>query len=359
VRILDRYMLREFSGYLGLGLVGFLMIFTVVDVIEKIDVFLDQRAATGLVVRYYLYRGPEVIVQVLPVALLLATFLALGQLNKYGELTAMRSAGLSLARILAPVFGAAACGAVVALLLGELVVPPANRERDRIYEEQIQRLSKGPATERADVTYLGSGGRIYYMRLYVIPERRMHEVSVQEFRAGRLVLRIDAAEATWDGRRWAFSSGIMRTFRGDEEQARPFDHWASDAVAEPPDNFAREGRRPNQMNYLELRAHVQKLRASGARVANYLVDLHMKLAFPLINFIVILIGAPVATRLRATSAALGFGLAVIVSFTYYAFMQSGKALGHNGALPPYLAAWLGDLVFGGVGSVMMFRAQRR
>jgi len=359
VRILDRYLLREFSVYLALGLIGFVMIFTVVDVIEKIDVFLDHRAPAGLIVRYYLYRAPEVIVQVLPVALLLATFLALGQLNKFGELTAMRSGGLSLARILAPVFIVAGSGALVSLVLGEMVVPPANRERDRIYEEQIQRLSKGPTTERADVTYLGAGGRIYYMRLYVIPEQRMHEVSVQQFRAGKLTLRIDAAEATWDGRRWAFSSGFVRTFREDEEQARPFERWASDAIAEPPDNFAREGRRPNQMNYLELRAHVTKLRASGARVANYLVDLHMKLAFPLINLIVILIGAPVATRLRANSVALGFGLAVTISFAYYAFMQSGKALGHNGALPPYLAAWLGDLVFGGVGSVMMYRAQRR
>src|SRR5262245_22514734 len=169
------------------------MIFSVVDVIDKIDVFLDQRAPAELVLRYYLYRTPEVIVQVLPVALILATFLALGQFNKYGELTAMRSAGLSLARILAPVFATGIGGAVVALLVGELVVPPANRERDRIYEEQIQRLSKGPMTERADVTYLGMAGRIYYMRLYVIPERRMHEVSVQQFRAGKLVLRIDAA----------------------------------------------------------------------------------------------------------------------------------------------------------------------
>jgi lipopolysaccharide export system permease protein len=359
VRILDRYLLREFLQYLGLGLVGFLGIFTVVDVIDKIDVFLDQRTPTPLVLRYYMFRTPEVVVQVLPVALLLATFLALGQLNKFGELTAMRAAGCSLLRILTPVLAIAAAGAVMALGLGEIVVPRANRERDRIYENQIQRLVKGQATERADVTYLGAGGRIYYMRLYVIPERRMHEVSVQQFQAGQLIMRIDAAEASWDGRRWLFSSGFVRTFDGEQEHAQAFEHWANDTIAEPPDNFAREGRRPGDMNYLELRAHVTKLKASGARVANYLVDLNMKLAFPLINFIVILIGAPVATRLRATSAALGFGLAVTISFTYYAFMQSGKALGHNGALPPYLAAWLGDVVFGGVGMVMMFRAQRR
>ena len=126
VKILDRYVLREFLVYLTLGLVGFIVIFIVVDIFEKIDVFLDHRAAFTLVARFYLYRAPEVVVQVMPVALLLATFLALGQLNKFGELTAMRSSGLSVDRILLPVYGIAVCAALGSLLLGEFVVPPAS-----------------------------------------------------------------------------------------------------------------------------------------------------------------------------------------------------------------------------------------
>ena len=55
---------------------------------------------------------------------------------------------------------------------------------------------------------------------------------------------------------------------------------------------------------------------------------------------------------------MGFGLSVAISFLYYAFMRTGQALGHNGALPPYLAAWLGDLVFGGLGLSLMVQAQR-
>jgi lipopolysaccharide export system permease protein len=94
-------------------------------------------------------------------------------------------------------------------------------------------------------------------------------------------------------------------------------------------------------------------------VANYLVDLHLKLSFPLVNLIVVMIGASIATRLRMQNAALGFGLSVAISFIYYAFMRAGQALGHNGALPPYIAAWLGDMVFGAVGLVMMVQAQRR
>ena len=359
MKILDRYVLREFLGYLLLGLAGFIVIFIVVDVFEKIDVFLDHRAPLGLIAGFYAWRAPEVVVQVLPVALLLATFLALGQLNKFGELTAMRSCGLSLLRILVPVFGAALGAVVVSLALGEYLVPLANRERDLIFEERIQGQRRTESSERADVTYLGRGGKILYTRLYLVGQRRMHEVSLQEFEKGELSRRVDAAEANWDGRQWVFVSGIERTFRNGEERARPFDRLEMPSLEERPEDFAKETRQPDEMNWFELRDHVVRLRASGARVANYLVDLHLKLAFPLINLIVVAIGASIATRLRLQSAAIGFGLSVAIAFLYYAFMRTGQALGHQGALPPYLAAWIGDLVFGTVGAFMLWRQQQR
>ena len=358
MKILDRYLLREFAGYLLLGLIGIVVIFVVVDLFEKIDVFLDHHAALPLIGRYYLYRLPEWLVQVLPIALLLATFLALGQLNKFGELTAMRTSGRSLFGILAPVLVVSVASTLLSLCLSEFVVPETNRQRDEIYDQEIQGMRHQEVTERADVTYLGEGGRIYYMRLYLVGEQRMHEVSLQEFRGGALVRRIDAAEASWDGGRWVFSSGFLREFSGSRENVKAFKRMAVNGIVERPSDFAKETRNPGEMNFFELWSYVQKLRASGARVANYLVDLQVKLAFPLVNLIVVLIGAPVATRLRTQSAALGFGLSISISFCYYALLRTGQALGHSGALNPYLAGWLGDLVFGMVSAVMMTQAQK-
>lgn len=358
MRILDRYLLREFSGYLGLGLAGFIVIWIVVDFIEKADVFLDHHASAGLLSAYYLASTPEIVVKVLPVALMLATFLALGQLNKFGELTAMRASGISLSRILAPVFGVALLSAIVSLLLGEVVMPATTRRMNEIYNERIQHMTTGARTERPDITYLGQGGRIWYARLYVLAERRLHEVSLQEFKGGRLWRRIDAAEASWDGSRWVFSSGYMRTFVHGTETAEVFSRMAVGHLAERPADFEKEDAQPAEMNYFELRDYIVRLRASGARVANYLVDLHLKLAFPIICIVVVLIGGALATRLRMQSAALGFGLSLAVSFVYYIVMRTGQALGHNGALPPYVAAWMGDAVFGAAGLAMMWSAQK-
>lgn len=359
MKILDRYLLREFTAYLTLGGCGFVTILLVVEIFQRIDVFLDQHTTPLVVAKYMLFLTPEKIVQILPVALLLATFLALGQLNKFGELSAMRAAGLSLLRILAPVFALAALLTVGIFAFNEGVVPGANRERDRLLQQDIERVQSPQVTERADVTYLGEGGRIYVMRLYLIREQRMHEVSLQEFRHGELFRRLDAAEASWDGKRWVFTSGVVRTFENGKEVARPFERMAVNGLEERPDDFARENRNPAEMSYAELRRYVERLRASGARVAGHLVDLHLKLALPLVNLIVIMIGGSVATRLRSQSVALGFGLSIGIAILYYAFVRMGQAFGHNGALPPYLAAWSGNLLFGGVGLGMLFRAQRR
>jgi lipopolysaccharide export system permease protein len=358
VKLIDRYVLREFVGYLTLSLLGFIVIFVVVDVFEKMDVFLDHGATMDLVARFYAFRAPEVAVQVMPVALLLATFLALGQFNKFGELTAMRTTGLSLVRILTPVFAIAGGAAILSLVLGEFVVPPANREREEIYDGQIRGVRREIASERPDLTYVGNGGHVYYMRLYVVREQRMLEVALQSFEDGALVRRIDAAEATWDGTQWVFRSGVERTFVDEHEVAHAFERLVVEDLEERPEDFAKETRRPTEMNYFELRRFVSRQRSSGVRVAPYLVDLHVKLAFPLVNLIVVVIGASLASQLRLRSAALSFGLAIAIAFVYYAFLRTGQALGHSGALPPYVAAWMGDVVFTVIGTIMLRRAQR-
>lgn len=359
MRILDRYLLREFLVYLALGLLGFIVIFVIVDLIEKMDVFLDHKAPWPLVAQYFVNLAPDVVVKMLPVALLMATFLALGQLNKFGELTAMRASGLSLVRILAPVLSIATLCVGVSLGLGEYVVPAATRARDTIFEERIQHLQRSSPSERADVTYLGRDGHIWVVGLYLVHEQRMHEVSLQVFHSGVLARRIDAAEAGWDGRRWVFVSGYVRRFEHGQEQAEAFQRMAVGGLGERPDDFAKEGHKPEEMNWFELHNYVERLRASGARVENYLVDLHLKLAFPLICLIVVLIGGALATRLRMQGAALGFGLSVAISFLYYGIMRAGQALGHNGALPPYVAAWSADVLFGAVALIMLADAQRR
>jgi lipopolysaccharide export system permease protein len=222
VRILDRYLLREFASYLLVGLLAFVGIFVIVDVFEKIDTFVDAQAEPLLVLRFYASYVPVVVVLILPVALLLASLLSLGRFARYHELTAMRVAGQSLFRIYLPVFSLALALSAASFALGEMVVPEANHRRKKIMDQEIKQRPSFPS-RRQDVRYIGLGGRIYIIGTYDTQRKLMRDLVVQEFAGGTLGRRIDARQGQWKDDHWELMTGYVRTFGGDSLASERFD----------------------------------------------------------------------------------------------------------------------------------------
>jgi lipopolysaccharide export system permease protein len=359
VRLLDRYLLREFVTLLLLSLLSFVVIFAVVDLFEKIQDFLDGHASAWTIGRYYFYKIPYVVVTVLPVALLMATFLSLGQMSKFNELTAIVTAGVSTGRVVLPLFGVALVAVLVSFALSEAVVPDATRKRDAIFEREVQRRPAPGQGDFTNVSFLGNDGRVYLVRLYLSREQRMHDVLVTELREGAIARRIDAQMARWDGRRWVFQNGVVRTFRGGSERAEPFRERAFPELRERPEDFRKDSERPDEMGYFELADYVRKLRRSGLRADKYDVDLQLKLALPFINLIVVVLGTALATRLRHANAAVGFGISVSVAFLYYGIMRAAEALGEAGSVSPVVAGWAGNALLGVIAFLLFAQAQRR
>lgn len=359
VRRFDRYVLREFMLLLALSLIAFVAIFAIVDLFEKIQEFMDGHATAWTVARYYAYKVPYVVVNVLPIALLMSTFLTLGQMSRFNELTAMATAGVSTGRIIVPLLIVALAAVGVSFALNEAVVPEATRRREAIIDGEVRRRQVREPSEFANVSALGRDGRVYLVKLYLVHEKRMHDVLVTELRRGAIVRRVDARSARWDGSQWVFEDGVARIFGPDGEEATPFDRLAMPELSEQPEDFQKAPERPDEMGFIRLADYVERLRQSGLRVEKYQVQLDLKLAFPWINFIVVVMGAALAARLRNPNAAIGFGISVFTAFFYYGLMRAGQALGQGGSLPPLVAAWGANAVFGALALGLFISAQRR
>ena len=98
MRLLDRYLLRELLVPFGYCLGGFFVFWVSFDLINELGEFQNRRLRTPEIAQYYLVKAPEMIVFVLPVALLLALLYTLTNHARHHELTAMRAAGVSLWR---------------------------------------------------------------------------------------------------------------------------------------------------------------------------------------------------------------------------------------------------------------------
>ena len=358
MRILDSYIGGKFFAAVAFSLLTFLAIFVVVDLIEHLDTFIDKNAPVLLLIKYYFYFTPYIIILTLPVAMLLASLFSISTMSRHQELTAMKSAGISLYRILFPVFRLGLLVSLLSLALGEFVVPYTNGKKSHIYSWQIKRRLQKPELVRHNIYLQGSQGRIYFIREYDGQKQVGRGVLIQKYEDGHLAARLDAQEMIWDAGVWTFKDGLVREFQEAEERATPFERLRRPDLDATPEDFAKKQKEPEQMDYLQLRKYIQRVERSGGEAQREKVDLSLKIAFPFASLIIVLFGAPLASNPRRSGAAVSFGISLFICFVYYSFLRLGQALGYKGTLPPLLAAWMGNIVFGLAGLFVLWKAKK-
>jgi lipopolysaccharide export system permease protein len=368
LRILDRHVLREFLLYVLLGLSTFIGLYLIVDLFEKIDTFVDHRASAKLILSYYAFSLPVIAIQVLPIAMLLGAILSFGQMRKFNEITAMQSCGVSPLRISAPALLLAALITVGAFAVAEKVVPDAYRQCEETIEVKIKKKRPPESLGRSDIHYMGRGGRVFVAKQFDPRRPELNEVSIQFYRlpedspaAGSRTMwkRIDARRARWrDDGLLHIESGYLRVFREGVEQLAAFRNYGDSRMVERPDEFLHVENDPFRMSRAQLSDYIHRIREGGARVHKYLVDYHLRAAFPFANLVMVLLGTCLSLRVLRGTVALGFGISISLGFAYYGFLRVGQALGYTGHLDPLLAAWLGNIFFGAVGTLLFWKTNR-
>ena len=141
MRILTRYVAKAYLKMLMLCMGAFIAIYLVVDFMEKIARFTRSGADWYNIALFFVAKTPEIVSQAAPLAVLMATLLTLGTLSMNSELTAMRSCGIGLARITAPILAIALLVSLLSLFIGEMVLPRSYAQRTYIQEVLIEKKS--------------------------------------------------------------------------------------------------------------------------------------------------------------------------------------------------------------------------
>src|SRR5690349_7468662 len=105
MRLLDRYLLRELLVPLFYCLSGFVLLWICLDLFNELNMFQKAKLHGNDIAEYYLVSTPDVLVIVLPMALLLALLYALTNHARHHEITAIRAAGISMWRLCLPYLG--------------------------------------------------------------------------------------------------------------------------------------------------------------------------------------------------------------------------------------------------------------
>lgn len=357
MRILDRYIVKEFMKGVLLSLFAFIFIYAIVDLFEKLSGFITKKASVIAIVKYYFYQLPYIIVLVLPVAVLLSLFFTLGIMVRRNELVAIKSAGVSVNRILWPLMITGLALSLAVFGIEEGLAPIANRRNDRIKRVELDKLPAIDYKYRKDMFFLGSGGRMYFAKVFDGRKKELIEPVILQFGSkSNIVQRTDAKKAVWTDEGWKLQEAVIRGFN--PETVNRHHEIVMPELRETPEDFSKIRQKPEDMSYWSLKRYVREKKNAGEDVLKETVELNMKLSFPAINLVIVLFGAPIAASIRRSGAAAGFAGSLLISFLYWGFLQIAKSLGYYGSLPPVVAAWVNNVFFAGCGLVLLWWARR-
>jgi len=355
VKLLDRYVTRQFLLTFFMLVLGLPLLFIIGDITDNIDKYLDRGVSMGRLALSYLYQMPLFIQYAFPIAALVATVFTVGSMTRHQEITAAKAGGISFYRVFLPILALGVVLSFAAFGLGELV-PFTLRKRAELVGE---RTTVDMGTKLGFVYQTEREGVLTVRRLD--PEHGEMTQIVLERNATRRQpgMHRVAEQARWiAGRGWILRNGYTRVLHPDgREVAAPFDSLRLPGLTETPEDLLAEPKEPEQMRYAEMSRFIGAIERSGGDTNPLRVERAQKLAIPAAVLIIILFGAPLVTSNRRGGAAYGVGVSLGVTIVYMLMFRVGKAIGSGGAVDPVLAAWAPNILFLAAGLVLLARVR--
>ncbi|MFW6160301.1 MAG: LPS export ABC transporter permease LptF, partial [Acidobacteriota bacterium] len=346
--ILDRYIIRRYVFVFSLIFAAFISVFVIVTFFERIDRVYEHQKPISLFLNYLWYRLPEFIHYTLPVAALTASLLTLGLMTKFNEVMAAKACGISIYRLILPVVIMGVLVGFLSFYLQENILPAANKNQEKIWND-INNIPPRTYTHPDQRWIMGKDrNRIYYFRVFDPISSTFGQLSVFDIDLENWTLsrRIWTEKAYLKENLLVLINAWMREF----DEGLPVSYKETERAeiipVEEKSYFIKEHKDPEQMSYQELNTYMSEIERLGFATTRLKVDLHYKLSFPFACLIMTLLAIPFAFTMGKKGALVGLGLSVVMAMVFWGAIGVFKSFGYVAQLPPLLAAWGPNLLFG-------------
>jgi lipopolysaccharide export system permease protein len=347
MKILYRYYFNEFFKILSIISLGIALIFSLIDLLDKIDNFIPGKLSIADFAYYALLNMPKYLYYLLPMSLLICSLFVFSQASRFKELAVVKASGCRLKRLFYPFVVVGLFFSAVAFIFGEVVVPDFS---DRIIEFKKNFMKGGEKVSfREGTLWLrGTDGALVRIELYTPEQKLAKGISIFLIEQAAIKKRIETEEALWIEKNgsagaWKFMNSTVYdigtgTIETVPEMVYPY--------LESPDFFGKRIKNPEEMGIGELYRYASKLQSAGFNDAKLIVDLNSKISYPMMNMFFIVFGISFSVIGRAGGGLFAAGIGIFISLLYWLLYTFMLSLGYAGILPPAVSTWIVPLLFG-------------
>jgi len=360
---LDQYVGIHYLKVLAYAVVSAYSITFLVQLRSLAEGLLRTKQSPILLLDYFKYFAPSMLHIVLPISCLIGAVVAYTMLARTGELTAVKSSGVSVRRATLPVVVLTALLCGLLYFVQDSIAPVTNRKTQEA-EDRI--MGRAPKTYSAHVGGrwgLGPDGKtLYHFRLYD-PDRQEFQgltVFTIDRSTPRIVDHLFAQKARWVGKTAELENGWFRSFDSDGSGTyEVFDKTRKVLLDSPMQLLSQQvalsesSGLAEQMTLAELGDEIESLHERGYDTTHLQMAFHGRIARTMAPLVMVLLGLPFAFRVGRRGSLYGIGVALLLVLVYWAVFALFNALGLETLLDPRAAAWAPNVLFGLLGTYLL------
>ena len=362
MKIIDKYILKRYLVTFSVMLIMFVPIGIVIDVSEKVNKMIEKKVPLKDILIYYGDFTVYFANLLFPIFLFLSIIWFTSKLANNTEIIAILSSGISYSRFLRPFMFGAVIVCIFALLMGFFLVPGASKGFLGFRYEHLKGNNK--TRETSDIfRQIKKDGKIeenIYVSNYNYLSQTGFNFTFEKFQDNVLVEKVTANRIRYDEKTKKYTLyGYNKRIVGQTD-----DQILSSDKNEVAYNFEPDDLTPviyvaETMTIRELNKFINKERARGnGNINTYLVVFYKKFSLPISAFILTIIAVAVSSMKRRGGMGINLAIGIVIAFTFIFFDKVFGTLAEKSSIPPFLAVWFPNIVFGILAAYLLRNAKR-
>ncbi len=358
------YILKEILPIFLIGMMVFTIILLMDKILKLIEMIVTRGVSLSDILMLLLYLSPSFLIFTIPMSVLLSTLISFGRLSGDSEITAFKASGLSLYQLFLPV----SIFSIAAYLLTTLCVFYGLPWGNHGFRTTLYKVAQSKADIEIKERVFNDlfDGLVVYVEKVPIQGEKMEGILIYDERDQEKTNTIFAREGVLSSNPKS-QEVILRLFDGDIHR---FDSGADvyqkikfnayDLKLELAKALSTMGKklRDHELSVEDIKQRIEKKKGSGEDATPQEVELHKRYAIPFACIVFGLIGVPLGIQPRRSGRSFGFVFSILLLLAYYISLTGSEILALRRTIPPYLAGWAPNVIFGGFGIYLLIKTAK-
>lgn len=358
MKIIDRYILTKMLSTFVFVVLMLTSVIVMITLTEKMDAFARNNLGGWAITGYFLNYTPWIMGQLAPITVFIATVFVTSRMAAHTEIVAIMSSGTSFRRLLVPYAIGAFLIAGLTFWLNGWIIPQSNRTR---LSFELKYFENKTSFDRRNVHMQISPDVYLYLQSYDNHSNMGYQFTLERFDSGRLIEKLSAENIQWDSivHKWKLNRWNLKQVEGIFTNASLTNTYLSSgevmdtSLIISPKDFESEERQYDGMTNPELNETIKKRRFRGLSGVGILeTEQHIRYSHPFTTFILVFIGVVVSSRKSRGGTGFQVALGFMLAFAFILLFTISRTFAEAGSLPPSIAAWLPNIIFGAISIVL-------